>query len=291
MKFRAPAKINIGLRLLRRLESGYHEIETFLHTLDWGDEVELEPSEGIKLDIRVADDAPRPDSFSEIPSDSSNLAWQAAEALLEACGLPGVSITIIKRIPPGSGLGGGSSNAATVLMGMLELYNLQSESLELGETALKLGADVPFFLKGGFALAEGVGENLTHIEPAASSPVIVTFPPVRISTEWAYGESNCTLTRTGHFREYLSSCRGLIEMCSRQELVHELVNDLQITAVEAHPVIAVHIAALNESGARFVSMTGSGSSVYGLFDNEVDAVAAAGNLAADGFSTVRTILQ
>lgn len=287
MKFHAPAKINIGLRLLRRLENGYHEIETFLHTLGWGDEVELEPSEGIKLDIRVADDAPRPDSFSEIPTDSSNLAWQAAGALLETCGLPGVSITIIKRIPPGSGLGGGSSNAATVLMGMLELYNLQSESLELSETALKLGADVPFFLKGGFALAEGVGEYLTHIEPEASLPVIVTFPTVRISTEWAYGESNCTLTRTGHFREYQSSCRGLIEMCSRQELV----NDLQITAVKAHPEIAVHIAALNESGARFVSMTGSGSAVYGLFDNEVDAVAAAENLAADGFSTVKTILQ
>ncbi len=287
MKFRAQAKINIGLRLLRRLESGYHEIETFLHTLDWGDEVVLEPSEGIKLDIRVADDAPRPDSFSEIPGDSSNLAWQAAEALSEAGGLPGVSITIIKRIPPGTGLGGGSSNAATVLTGMLELYNLQSESLELGEIALKLGADVSFFLKGGYALAEGVGEKLTRIEPAAGLPVIVTFPPVRISTEWAYGESNCTLTRTGQYREYHSSYRGLIEMCSRQELV----NDLQITAVEAHPEIAVHIAALNESGARFVSMTGSGSAVYGLFDNDVDAVAAAGSLAADDITTVRTILQ
>ena len=287
MKFRAPAKINIGLRLLRRLESGYHEIETFLHTLEWGDEVELEPSEGIKLDIRIADDAPRPDAFSEIPSDSSNLAWQAAEALLKATGLPGVAVTIIKRIPPGSGMGGGSSNAATVLTGILELYNLPSESLDFDEMALKLGADVPFFLKGGFALAEGVGENLTHIEPAAGLPVIVTFPPVRISTEWAYAESNCTLTGTGQFREYQSSYRGLIEMCSRQELV----NDLQITAVEAHPEIAVHIAALNESGARFVSMTGSGSAVYGLFDNDVDAVAAAGNLAADGFCTVRTILQ
>ena len=207
--------------------------------------------------------------------------------MIPATGLPGVSITIIKRIPPGSGLGGGSSNAATVLTGILELYNLQSESLEIDEIALKLGADVPFFLKGGFALAEGVGENLTHIEPAASLPVILTFPPVGISTEWAYGESNCTLTRTGQFREYQSSYRGLIEMCSRQELV----NDLQITAVEAHPEIAVHIAALNKSEARFVSMTGSGSAVYGLFDNDVDAVTAAGNLAADGFSTVRTILQ
>jgi 4-diphosphocytidyl-2-C-methyl-D-erythritol kinase len=287
VKLKAPAKINIGLRLLRRLDNGYHEIETFIHTLEWGDEIQLEPSEDIHLDIIVAEDAPLPDSITAIPDDSTNLAWQAAESLMELTGISGAAITIEKRIPPGAGLGGGSSNAAAVLKGMLEMHNIRLESLELSKIALQLGADVPFFLKGGYALAEGIGETLTQIEPAADLPVVLTFPAVQISTEWAYRESNCTLTRKGQYREYQSSCRGLLELCSRQEVK----NDLQKTAVEAHPEIAVHIAALHESGARFVSMTGSGSAVYGLFDNEMDAVAAARDLAADGFKTVRTILQ
>ncbi len=287
MNLPAPAKINIGLRLLCRRDDGYHEIETFLHTMVWGDDIQIEPSDGISLEVRPAADAPRPESFDKIPSDSFNLAWQAAEAVIEAAGLPGVSIFIEKRIPVGSGLGGGSSDAATVLKGTLQLYGARLEPEELQRVALELGADVSFFLEGGFALAEGVGEKLTPIEPAQGTPIVLALPPASVSTRWAYMAANCTLTRPGRYREYLLYDRELIELCSREELS----NDLQKAAVDAHPEIAAHLAALNDSGTCFTSMTGSGSAVYGLFDSEKDAAEAARKLAADGFCSVRSVLQ
>jgi len=287
VNLRAPAKINIGLRLLGRRGDGYHEIETFLHTLAWGDDVRVERSDRISLEVRIAEDAPVKEFFDEIPSDSSNLAWRAAEAAVDAAGLQGVSIVLEKRIPPGSGLGGGSSDAAAVLKGTLQLYGARLEREELQRLALELGADVPFFLEGGFALAEGIGEKLTPIETAAGIPVLLAFPPVSVSTQWAYREANCTLTRRGLYREYQSSYRGLIEMCSWEEIG----NDLQIAVADAHPVIAAHLAALDESGTCFSSMTGSGSAVYGLFDSDNDAVEAARKMAAGGLCAVKTVLQ
>lgn len=287
MNLLAPAKINVGLRLLGRRDDGYHEIETFLHSLAWGDTVRVEPADGIFLEVRSAPEVPRPQSVTEIPTDSSNLAWRAAEAVTKAAGLAGVSILLEKRIPAGSGLGGGSSDAAAVLKGTLQLYGARLPSEELSRLALKVGADVPFFLVGGCALAEGIGEKLTPVEPAGDTPVVLALPPVTVSTQWAYRAANCTLTREGHYREYLLSNRGLRELCSREDMS----NDLQQVAVDAHPEIAAHLAAFEDSGAYFTSMAGSGSAVYGLFDSENDAVEAARRMAAAGFCTVRTILK
>lgn len=287
LKRPAPAKINIGLRLLKRREDGFHEIETIFHTLAWGDDLTLRPAEGISLEVRPAPDAPLPGSVSGIPADSNNLAWLAAERVVEAAGLPGVSVLLEKRIPPGAGLGGGSSDAAAVLKGTLELYGERYPEDRLREMALELGADVPFFLDGGCSLAGGVGEEITRLAPVTGVPVILILLPVAVSTPWAYGAAQYTLTREPKYRDYLNSCSDILELASRGDLE----NDLQEAVVEAHPEIAGNLAVLRASGAMYASMTGSGSAVYGLFETGSDAAGIARHFAAEDFITIETVLR
>lgn len=287
MKLLAPAKINLGLRLLRRREDGYHDIETFFHTLAWGDEVILEAAGEVSLQVQPAEDALPGEVISRVSSDRSNLAWKAAEAVIRAADLPGLDIILEKRIPPGSGLGGGSSDAAAVLKGALKLYGKEIPAEEMMALALELGADVPFFLKGGCALAEGVGEKLTPVDRVDGMPLLLILHPFQVSTEWAYGAAKYTLTRPACFSDYLSSRGGIKEILSSEELN----NDLQEAVLEAHPEIAGSLTALKGSGAFFASMTGSGSAVYGLFDSDEDMAAAATALAAQGYITVETSLR
>ncbi len=282
----APAKINIGLRLLNRRPDGYHAIETILHTLDWGDDVSLKPAEGISLEVVALPDAPNLSEMAQVPVDESNLAWKAADLVLRELNLPGVSIRIEKRIPPGAGLGGGSSDAAAVLAGIAELYGRQLPDGVVAELAFTLGADVPFFLRGGCALAQGVGEDLTRLSPMPQTDVIVAFPPVSVSTAWAYETAKYTLTRSGEYEDYLKSVEGVIEFCSPSILS----NDLEQAVVSAHPAIADHLSALRQTDSFFVSMTGSGSAVYGLYDGTEAAEMACRGLKAMGVSAIHTTL-
>lgn len=286
MKRFAPAKVNLGLRLLARRPDGYHEIETILHTLDWGDDVFLEPSEGISLEVIASPGAPFPERISTIAADASNLAWRAAAAALEALHLPGVTLRLEKRIPPGTGLGGGSSNAAAVLLGVAELYGVEFGGDTAAVLARRLGADVAFFLRGGCALAGGIGDRLTQIEPASGTAVVIAFPPEAVSTSWAYQAANYLLTRSGEYEDYLKGIGGVMKLCS----LDMLSNDLEPAVVSAHPAIAEHLSALRQTDPFFVSLTGSGSAVYGLYDDAAAADEACRRLAAMGVEAVRTTL-
>ncbi len=287
LTLQAPAKINLGLRILRRRPDGYHELETILHTLAWGDEVHLQEGEGITLQLFAAPDAPWPRRIARIPTGPENLAWRAAERVLEHTGAAGLHIRLLKRVPPGAGLGGGSSDAAAVLKGADRLLGAGIGAEELHRMASELGADVPFFLEGGCALAEGVGGDLTPLEAEEGSPVLLLLPSFEVETAWAYRQANWALTREGAYREYLPSESGPVRVC----IERGLGNDLQQAVIEAHPGIRILLERLRDHGAVHASMTGSGSSVYGLFDTPERAKEASRHLAVRDLRTVLTELR
>ncbi len=182
----SPAKINLFLEVIARRPDGYHEIESVLQLVDLCDRISLaRRARGIRVSVVGAD----------LPSGHSNLAYQAAELLMERTGLrDGVHISLEKRIPVAGGLGGGSSNAAAVLAGLNRLYDLGHSREKLMEFGASLGSDVPFFLSNGLALATGRGELLTHLEPWPPLWLVLANPGVPVSTAWAYGEASSKLT-------------------------------------------------------------------------------------------------
>ncbi|MFC1545614.1 4-(cytidine 5'-diphospho)-2-C-methyl-D-erythritol kinase [Gemmatimonadota bacterium] len=287
MRLSSPAKVNLGLRLLRKRKNGYHDIETFFHTLAWGDELLIEPAGQTALTVVSAPDAAFPALLQEVPQDSSNLVWKAAELLRERFDLPGVSVTLIKRIPPGTGLGGGSSNAAAMLRGMVDLFEVNISDQEIQNIAVELGADVPFLLSGGCALAEGIGETLTPIAPLSDVPVILLLHPFMISTPWAYGSAGLSEEKRASYRDYLAEKGHIAEILSSIDLR----NDLEEPVVKVYPDITGSLSALRDSGAFFVSMTGSGSAVFGLYDTDDDAEKAVRKLVDGGFSIIETVLR
>lgn len=282
----APAKVNIGLRLLRKRPDGYHEIESFFHTLAWGDTLHLEAGEGIHLEVAETEDAPVRGITASVPDGPDNLAWKAAEAICEALGFPGVRILLQKRIPAGSGLGGGSSDAAAVLAGLPLLYGGEALPEVLHGLAAGIGADVPFFLKGGCALVEGIGERITPLEPLSGTPLVVALPAFGVSTAGAYAAANYVLTRSGAYREYLASVGGVDALVAGTLLK----NDLQIPVTADYPQIHELVQSLAASGAVLASMTGSGSAVFGLFASQTEAAGAAIRLSELGVGVVRTQL-
>jgi 4-diphosphocytidyl-2-C-methyl-D-erythritol kinase len=283
----APAKVNLGLRLLRQREDGYHEIETFFHTLAWGDELSIEPSGSLSLTVVPARDAAFPRLLEGVPGDRSNLVWRAADLMMKRFDLPGAAITLTKRIPPGAGLGGGSSDAAATLRGMTELFRLDIPGSDLAVTAVELGADVPFLLAGGCALAEGIGEKLTPIEPLPGVPVVVVLHPCSIPTPWAYRAVGLKGEREARYRRYLDDVGSIAALLN----CIDLRNDFEDPVIEACPDITDSLKALRDSGAFFVSLTGSGSAVYGLYTSERGAADAARRLGDNGLSVIETVLR
>ncbi len=287
MRLTAPAKVNLGLRLLRKRADGYHEIETFFHTLAWGDELLIEPAGEIILNVVTAPDAAFPELLQEVPGDNTNLVWKAAGLLRKRRDIPGVAVTLMKRVPPGAGLGGGSSDAATVLKGMIDLFELDVSDEEMRDMALELGADVPFLLSGGCALAEGIGETLTSITPVADVPVLILLHPFMVSTQWAYDSAGFSEEKAGCYSGYLAERGDIADILSSIDLR----NDLEEPVIKAYPDIIGSLSALRDSGAFFVSMTGSGSAVFGLFSINDDAAEAARKLVDRGFSVIETVLR
>jgi len=287
VKLPAPAKVNIGLRLLARRPDAYHELESFVHTLAWGDEVELERAGEVSLQVVTAPDAPYPQLLEAVPRDGANLAWRAAVAALGAAGMSGVAVRLIKRIPPGAGLGGGSSDAAAVLQGILALGRADLSDSAVNALAAGLGADVPFFLQGGCALVEGIGERVRRVPGLGGTPCVLLLHPFAVSTPRAYQAANYTLTRAPEYGQYLSSHGNLRAILDRETID----NDLLEAVAGAHPEIAASRAALIRAGAFHASMTGSGSAVYGLFDSVEDAHRAALEASAEGRAVVETELR
>ena len=250
MTVKSFAKINLGLEVVGERPDGYHDIRTLFQTVSLADELEIEPAPaGV---IRVDGDDP------SVAWDETNLVHRAARLLLEARGTAaGARITVRKSVPAGKGLGGGSSNAAAALLALNRLWRTALGADELAGLAVRLGADVPFFLHGGLCLGEGVGERLTRLPDLAPLPCLFVFPPFPIRTAAIYAGLGPTLTFEGKISKIMrfleSGDFGLLE------------NDLERVIFRAHPELERWKTFFRERGALVAQVSGSGSAVYGLF--------------------------
>lgn len=264
VRVRAPAKLNLGLRILDRRADGYHTIETLFVPLRVYDELEiaLEDGPGVRLDVRG--DA----SSMGVPSDASNLAVRAALAVAkELVPDAGILIRLIKKIPVAAGLGGGSADAAAVILGLEALARRNLPRELRAEIARDLGADVPFFLHPRPAVGRGIGDLL---EPLPGLPemwwLLVSFP-FGVSTQDAYRAASAELTLPQR-RSSIATLLGPSGVVSAPK------NDLETVCTRLHPEVGTARRALDAVGAIFTGMSGSGPTVYGRFETRASALEA-----------------
>jgi 4-diphosphocytidyl-2-C-methyl-D-erythritol kinase len=247
----AAAKVNLVLEVLGKREDGYHELVTVMQAVDLSDKVTIEEADVLELQSRTA----------EVPTDGRNLALRAAAALREAAGTTqGARITLDKRIPVAAGLGGGSADAAAVLVGLNRLWRLRWPVARLEEVATGLGMDVPFFLHGGRALATGRGERIERLRGSALGLVLVN-PRFAVSTAEMYGRVTPEMYTDGRHAKTLAGGWG---GRTPARVAATLYNGLQEAAVAAYPPINRIRAALLAAGALGALMSGSGPTVFGV---------------------------
>ena len=251
--FPAPAKLNLMLRVTGRRPDGYHLLQTVFRFLDYADEVSLRVrSDGLITRAHELEGVPEP----------ADLTLRAARLLKSASGSPlGVDIGVLKRVPVGAGLGGGSSDAATVLLGLNRLWQLDLPRTQLQTLALELGADVPVFVFGESAVGEGIGEALTSIALAPAWYLVLT-PPVSVSTALVFADPD------------LKRDSKPIKMHGFS--VRTAVNDLESFVCRQYPEVARHLDWLRQQGPAL--MTGSGAAVFASFESEAAARAVASRL-------------
>ena len=273
----APAKINLGLRVLGKRPDGYHNVLSLMVPVSLHDELRFElAARGVELGC----------PNSDLPTDAQNLVYRAAQLVLDVCRRDkGVRIELKKRIPVGAGLGGGSSDAATTLRAVNQLLGSPLAVSDLHPLAVKLGADVPFFLLGQWAMAEGIGDRLTPIDNAPTFWTVLMHPHFQVSTRWAY--ENLTLT-TGpngsKFNSLGDTSAGEVttshqRLLDRRQLTLEdmlplLVNDFEPLVFGHYPQLHDLRKTLLTTDARAVTMTGSGPTLVGMFHSEAEARAA-----------------
>ncbi|MDP6684499.1 MAG: 4-(cytidine 5'-diphospho)-2-C-methyl-D-erythritol kinase [Candidatus Marinimicrobia bacterium] len=260
MKIKCGAKINISLKILNKRKDGFHNISTVFQELDFGDD----------LDIKKSDNQCRFTSNAKwLRNDKSNLcvlAWMKMKEHFPI--IKGVEITLEKRIPPGAGLGGGSSNAAGVIKGLNSLYKLHLDERQMKSVACSLGADVSFFIQGGTQQGEGIGDRLSILPYPVKGSVLLVIPDIHIDTSWAYGLLKNKLESVGKPPNFASFFQ---ENLFPEEIFK---NDFEDIVFPAYPEIGKVKTVLVELGAVYASLSGSGSTVYGIFNDESAAVSA-----------------
>ena len=263
------AKINLSLRVLGRRADGYHEIRTVFQTITLQDRLTFRPLDTDRLELSC--DAP------DIPADETNLVHRAAVALRDHFKVRrGARVQVEKRIPAGGGLGGGSSNAAVTLVALSRLWGIGADAEELAAVAAGLGSDVPFFLTGGTALGTGRGERVRPLADAPHAHLLVVSPPVKVSTAEAYKSLNApALTKNEAAVNFYVSRAGEE---FRGSLRESLANDFEPAVFRRFPEIERARDALLRAGAQGALLSGSGSSVFGIFDSRERAARAEGIL-------------
>jgi len=271
MKICCPAKINLALELLGQRPDGFFEIRTIYQTVALADELEFRPVRGPGLRLAVQAEG------MEVPAGEKNLVYRAYEAFQLAHGpAPGLSATLVKKIPPGSGLGGGSSDAAAMLLHLQRCCGRPDFS-GLEALAAGLGSDVPFFLHGGTAMGSGRGEQVTPLADAHKHLVLLILPSKNLSTRKVYqacGRLLTSGTKRISIHRYLNE-KG--EVCPHRDIQR---NDLETVVFRMEPELGRLKDLLYATGAGFASLTGSGSGLYGLFESKALAADAAGRFEA-----------
>ncbi len=277
LELRAPAKLNLGLRITGRRADGYHELESLFVPLELADEVALELGgpPGIRLEIGG-------DAAEGVPADARNLAWRAAAAFVREAKLEvGVSLALVKRVPSPAGLGGGSSDAGAVLRGLAALTRASIPAARLAVIALELGADVPYFLSPQPALVEGIGERITPLLGVPRLQVLLAHPGVGLETNAVYAafDAGASLTPTSpppNLRALLALREGAGAAkarwpSSREQLRALIGNDLEAAASSLSSSVAKLREELSATGARAVGMSGSGPTMYAIYASEAEA--------------------
>ena len=273
----APAKINLGLQVLGKRPDGYHNLVSLMVPVSLCDELRfaLHPGE---LELHCPN--------SDLPTNEENLVYRAAKLALNECRWDGgVSIELSKNIPEGAGLGGGSSDAAATLLAVNQLLGSPMDHGDLHRLAAKLGADVPFFLLGRWAVVEGIGDLLSPVENVPILWTVLLYPNFQVSTRWAYenltltsraNESKFNILGDTYAGEMTASHQKLLDRqgFALEDILPLLVNDFEPLVFGHYPQLGDLKYALLAAGAKAVPMTGSGPTLVGLFRSEEEARAA-----------------
>ncbi len=256
----APAKINLFLDVLRKRPDGYHDLKMVMQTVSLYDTVHL-----YRIDTGIEVTCMCPG----VPDGEANIAFKAAKLMFDHFRLPeGIRITVEKRIPAAAGLAGGSADAAAVIKGINKLFDLGLEIGTLAQLGKEVGADVPFCIMGGTYIAEGIGEILTPLKPFLQVPIVLAKPGFSVSTAYVfskYGNSNCTCSKD------IMRLQDAVQRHDISEVGSSLFNALEQVTAEEFAEIREIKAVLNEKGASGSLMSGSGPSVFGLFEDEETA--------------------
>lgn len=274
---KAFAKINLTLDVLGKRADGYHEVSMVMQAISLHDTVDFHKrAAGISLSCNAAD----------LPCDHGNLAFRAAALLQQECGVTeGVHIELVKRIPLAAGLAGGSSDAAAVLRGLNQLWQLGLGQQELERLAARLGSDVPFCLWGGTVLATGRGEVLQPLADFAGIGVVLAHPPIPVSTAWVYGRFSQRQTAGA---QHNAAMRQAIGQRDFPAVADNLFNALESVTEPAHPQITAIKEAMRDAGASGVLMSGSGPTVFALTPDRLAAEQLAARLSLGPGVTILT---
>ncbi len=270
MQLKALAKINLGLDVLRRREDGYHEVRMIMQTVHIFDQLQLEKKQDTGISVRT--------NLYYLPENENNLVYKAAKLLWDEFGLPGgISIQLKKYIPVAAGMAGGSSDAAAVLFGMNRMYDLGLSMEELMQRGVKIGADVPYCIMRGTALAEGIGEVLSPLPPMPPCTILVAKPGIGVSTRFVFENLKANEL------ESHPDIDGMLDALKNQDLKAlaghmTLGNVLETVTIPAYPVIRKLKDAMIRGGALATLMSGSGPTVFGIFDSRQAAKRAYGAL-------------
>lgn len=254
--FLSPAKINLRLEILHKRKDGYHELRLVNVLTSLADEVR----------IKLVDKGIRVQCFEDpqVPNGEANIAYRACKEILAYSNKNiGVDIAIVKRIPSAAGLGGGSSNAATVLVGLNQMLKIGLGRDKLVRIGAKLGADVPFFIFGSSALATGIGEKLQKIKSIPKMNAVIVVPRIAVSSAWAYGDYR------GEPRTTLEEVPNVYR--TKKAVLKIMMNDLEKVTEKRYPIVTKIKEVFHKKGAVAAQMSGSGPSVFGIFLGKAEA--------------------
>lgn len=258
ISLKALAKINLGLDVLGKREDGYHDVRMIMQTIHLYDRVEIKKTRSPHIHVET--------NLYYLPVNEDNLVYRAAKLMKDEFQIKeGVRIVLQKFIPVAAGLAGGSSDAAAVLVGMNRIFNLGLKQNKLMELGLKIGADVPFCIMRGTALAEGIGEKLTALPPMPKCPVLIAKPAISVSTKTVY-EGLKLYDGMEH-----PDIDGVMESIQQKDLkgvASNMGNILETVTIPMYPVIKDIKKLMMDNGALNAMMSGSGPTVFGLFPNE-----------------------
>lgn len=258
ISLKALAKINLGLDVVRRREDGYHEVRMIMQTIQLYDRLDIKRTQEPGIQIQT--------NLSFLPVNENNLIYKAAKLLMDEFSIiDGVSVKLDKRIPVAAGMAGGSTDAAAMLIGVNRLFSLGLTKRELMERGVQIGADVPYCIMRGTALAEGIGEALSPLPPMVKCPVLIAKPSISVSTKFVY--QNLKLDDTTIHPD-IDRLIDDIKAKNLHDIAAHMGNVLETVTIPNYPVIDEIKKHMLSNGAVGAMMSGSGPTVFGLFDDE-----------------------